>query len=149
MNALVVRPSLKHVIAKYCLCGVLIVFALVAFAQYPRKVPAWAAALPAALLLWPLSQHIKRQFTKVTVDGARLRFETGMLAKSTRTMDLAKIQDVRVDQSIGQRLMGVGVLSLETAGETSRLVIENIDDPQTVADQILSAAKGGSRSAGT
>ncbi|MDX2153817.1 MAG: PH domain-containing protein [Bryobacteraceae bacterium] len=148
MNALVVRPSVKHVIAKYCFCGILVVLALVAYAQYPRTVPAWLPAVPAALFLWPLSQHIARQFTKVTVEGGRLRFETGMLSKSTRTMDLAKIQDVRVDQSIGQRILGVGMLSLETAGETSRLAIENIDDPQDVADRILTAAKGNAKGAG-
>jgi hypothetical protein len=34
----------------------------------------------------------------------------------------------------------IGNLSIETAGETSRLVIENIDEPQAVADA-LSAAR--------
>jgi len=52
------------------------------------------------------------------------------------------VQDVRVDQSLGQRLLQIGNLSIETAGEASRLTMENIDNPQQVADEIIDAAHG-------
>jgi hypothetical protein len=32
---------------------------------------------------------------------------------------LAKVQDVRVDQTLGQRLLNIGDLSLESAGGTA------------------------------
>ena len=44
-----------------------------------------------------------------------------------------------MDQSLGQRLFGVGDLSIETAGETSRLTVRSIDEPQEVADRIMEA----------
>ena len=61
-------------------------------------------------------------------------------SKSTRNISLPKVQDARVDQSVIQRMFGVGNLSIETAGETSRLTIRNVDQPQQVADEILAAS---------
>jgi uncharacterized membrane protein YdbT with pleckstrin-like domain len=98
--------------------------------------------LPGALFLWPISRGIRRRFTKIIIASDRLRYETGMLSRSTRTIQLSKVQDVQVDQTLFQRLFGVGNLSIETAGETSRLTIANIDQPQEVADEIMDAAQG-------
>jgi uncharacterized membrane protein YdbT with pleckstrin-like domain len=53
------------------------------------------------------------------------------------------VQDVRVDQRLTQRLWKVGDLSIETAGEASRLTIRNVDDPQTLADDIMTRAQTG------
>jgi len=39
-----------------------------------------------------------------------------------------------------QRMFGIGNLSIETAGEASRLTIRNVDRPQEVADEILAAS---------
>ena len=53
-------------------------------------------------------------------------------------------QEVKCDrgrcQSVGQRMLGVGDLSIETAGENSRLVVENLDSPQQLAEQITDLA---------
>ncbi len=56
-------------------------------------------------------------------------------------MELAKVQDVRVDQTLGQRMLNIGDLSLETAGETSRIVMQSIDRPQEAADHILELSR--------
>ena len=74
--------------------------------------------------------------------GDKLRYEIGILSKTTRTIQISKIQDVTVIQSLGQRLIGVGTLSIETAGETSRLTIANIDEPRVVAEELLDASRG-------
>ena len=64
-----------------------------------------------------------------------------MLSRSTRTMELSRIQDVRVDQTLLQRMIGIGTITVETAGETGRLSMANVDRPQTVADIILDSRK--------
>jgi uncharacterized membrane protein YdbT with pleckstrin-like domain len=97
----------------------------------------WQMLVPPLLLLWPAARAMRRQLTKTTITGDRLRYESGMASKSTRTIQLSKLQDVRVDQSLSQRMFNVGDLSLETSGETSRLTIPNVDNPQTIADDIL------------
>jgi len=64
-----------------------------------------------------------------------------LAAKTTRTIQLSKVQDVRVDQRPGQRMFGVGDISIETAGEASRLTIPDVDHPQTFADEILNRSQ--------
>jgi len=64
--------------------------------------------LPPFLLLWPLMRWMRRLITKATLTGDRLRYETGALTRSERTIQLSKVQDVRVEQRIAQRIFGVG-----------------------------------------
>jgi membrane protein YdbS with pleckstrin-like domain len=99
---------------------------------------------PLLILLWPAARAIVWQSTKITVSGDRLRYETGILSKSTRTIQLSKVQNVRVDQGPLQRIFNIGDLSIETAGETSRLTILNVDAPQALADEVMNWSQAGS-----
>ncbi len=51
------------------------------------------------------------------------------------------MQDVRVHLTLMQRLFNVGDLSLETAGGSSRILMQSIDRPQEIANHILDLAK--------
>jgi uncharacterized membrane protein YdbT with pleckstrin-like domain len=86
---------------------------------------------------------LRRQATRTVVTGDRLRYETGLVAKSTRTIQLSKLQDVRVEQRLAQRMFNVGDLSIETAGEASRLTLVRVDDPHKLADEIMNRAQAG------
>jgi uncharacterized membrane protein YdbT with pleckstrin-like domain len=108
---------------------------------FPEK-SALLLVIPGALFLYPLWGDVRRHFTRITIEGDKLHYELGILSKTLRTVQLSKIQDVTVTQSLPQRLMQLGNLSFETAGETSRLFIANIDDPRDAADLILDAAQG-------
>jgi len=137
----IIRPSTKLIKLTYWL-AILLAAVVLAYSYVdsaPRGI-VWLLLLPALILVWAAGVHIARQFTKLTVTGDRLRYESGILSKSTRTMELVKVQDVRVDQSLGQRMLNLGNLSIETAGETSRMTIGNIDRPNEVAERILEAA---------
>jgi uncharacterized membrane protein YdbT with pleckstrin-like domain len=100
----------------------------------------WLPIVSLLLLIWPIKRHIQRQTVKLTIAGEKLRYETGLMSKSTRLIQLPKVQDVRVLQSMGQRMLSVGDISIETAGENSRLVVENLDSPQQLAEQITDLA---------
>src|SRR6266536_2203048 len=90
----------------------------------PPILPSWLIpGIFALLLVWPASRHLGQRFMKMTMQGDKLRYETGMLSKATRTIQLSKVQDVTVRQSLAQRMAGVGDLSIETAGESSRLTV--------------------------
>jgi membrane protein YdbS with pleckstrin-like domain len=139
-----VRQSLKGVKIAYALVAVL----AAAIAVYwlggsdPPQVPMWAPMLaPAALLLLTAIRHLRRRTTCLDVQGDRLRYEAGLFSKTSRIMELAKVQDVRFDQSFGQRIINTGDLSLETAGETSRIVMPSIDRPKEVAEHILELSR--------
>ena len=147
MQDAVIRPTMKFIKLGYVLVLVLIVAGAVLFytmisQDSPWRSRPWVIAIPALLLIWPIRRHISRQFIKATIAGDRLRYEVGALGKTTRNISLPKVQDARVDQSVMQRMFGVGDLAIETAGEASRLIIRNVDQPQLVADEILAASHG-------
>ncbi len=142
MQDIVIRPSMKFIKAGYALtllviAGAIAVHYLYLAKDHPRPYLPIAAAV---LLLWPIKRHIQRQTVKLTIAGDKLRYEVGFVSKSTRIIQLPKVQDVRVVQSFGQRIFGIGDISIETAGENSRLVVENLDRPQELAEQITDAS---------
>ncbi len=142
MADIVIRPSMKFIKAGY-VCAFLVVCAAV-FVHYKfiaDRNP--APILPIAsllILLWPIKRHVQRQTVTLTIAGDKLRYETGLASKSMRLIQLPKVQDVRVLQSFWQRLFNVGDISIETAGENSRLVVENLDQPRQLAEQITDAS---------
>jgi len=144
------RQSLKFILASYILCLVLVIaiFILWSTEKQSADYVQWLFVIPGALLIATLVRHIQRRLTKITILDDRLRYEAGLLSKTTRTMELSKVQDVRVDQSLSQRIFNIGDLSLETAGETSRIEMDMIDNPQAVADHILGLARANRPQAG-
>ena len=141
MQDTVIRPSMKFIKAGYLLVLLLILAAAAVHYKYLAPVyQPWLPAVTALLLVFPIKRHIQRQTVKLTFAGDKLRYETGLLSKSTRIIQLSKVQDVRVIQSLGQRILGVGDISIETAGENSRLIVENLDRPQQLAEQITDAS---------
>lgn len=144
MADIVIRPSMKLIKVGY-VCALLVVCAAV-FVHYKYLVDQYQPNYPylpiasLLILLWPIKRHLRRQTVKLTISGDKLRYETGLASKSTRIIQLPKVQDVRVIQSLPQRILNVGDLSVETAGESSRLVVENLDGPQQLAEQLTDAS---------
>jgi uncharacterized membrane protein YdbT with pleckstrin-like domain len=139
-NAVVVRPSSKLLKPVYTLSFILIALAY-GYNNNRTERMDWLVIPPVLLLAWTMFRHLKLRFVSLTIAGKRLRYDVGMLSRSTRTMELAKVQDVHVDQTLFQRLLGLGNLTIESAGETGRLTIENIDRPHEVAEFILETAR--------
>jgi uncharacterized membrane protein YdbT with pleckstrin-like domain len=137
---LVVRPTLRLVRPFYTAA-----FALAALiygiSNNTGAALEWLLILPVLLLIWTGWRHLRLRFTKLTITGSKLRHETGILSRSTRSMELSRIQDVRVEQSMLQRMVGIGNIAVETAGETGRLLMENVDNPESIADYILESAR--------
>jgi uncharacterized membrane protein YdbT with pleckstrin-like domain len=142
---LTIRPTAKFIMVRLTVSALIfLAIEILYFTQWTEVswlgwLP-WAAPLIFIPVLW---RALHRQMTTVTITGDRLRYETGIMTKSTRTIQLPKVQDVRVDQRLGQRMFRVGNLSIETAGEASRLTIPDVDNPQSLADAILDHSQKG------
>ena len=145
MTERIVRPTAKFIKAGAILAAVVFLAVEIAYVAEWRHNEnlTWVPIAAPLVLLWPAARWLRRQFTKAVVTDDRLRYEVGVISKSTRNIQLSKVQDVRVDQRLVQRLWQVGDLSIETAGEASRLTIHNVDDPQTLADDIMNRAQKG------
>ena len=145
MSDLTIRPTAKFIMARLIVTGAVFLGLEVLYFMYLRDKDgmAWLPWILPLVFVPVLLRAMRRRFTTVTIAGDRLRYEVGMFSKSTRTIQLPKVQDVRVDQHFFQRLMNVGNLSIETAGEASRLTIPDVDNPQSLADAILDHSQRG------
>ena len=141
MEELTIRPTAKFLKGGLVLTAVAFL-ALDALALY-ESLPVWSLAIPVLIFLWPGIRALRRRLTCTVISGDRLRYESGVTSKTTRNIQLSKVQDVRVDQHLLQRLWNVGNLSIETAGEASRLTIPNVDRPQSLADEIMNRVQRG------
>ena len=145
MGDLTIRPTAKFIMLRAIIS--VLFFLAVEIAWYTQwrdnEKLQFVPIVAFVVLIWPLPGALRRQFTKTTITGDRLHYETGVLAKTTRTIQLSKLQDLRVDQTFTQRMFGVGNLSIETAGAASWEAIRDVDNPQRVADEILNRAQHG------
>jgi uncharacterized membrane protein YdbT with pleckstrin-like domain len=139
---MIIRPTMKFIYMGYALVIVIVVALVVALMriEWPPSIPSpvqhWIPWLPVLLLLWPVKRHLMNRLTRMTILDDRLRYERGLLSRTTRTILISRVQDVTVHQRIGQRIFGVGDVSIETAGEASGETICNIDRPKEIADHI-------------
>jgi len=143
MPAMQLRSSTKFIKLGYVFCLLL----AVAIAGYLKSTGPtdehfwWLLIVPAFLMVLLVMRHLKRLLVKLEITADHVRYESGLFSKMTRTEDVTKLQDVQVHQSLGQRMMGIGNLSFETAGASSPIVMHSIDNPQAAADYILQMAK--------
>ena len=147
MIDLTIRPTTKFLKAGAILAALIVIALETGFLTTWNEAvgSSWLMLAPPVLLLWPVTRWLRWRLTKTTISGERLRHETGMASKTTRNIQLSKVQDVRVDQRVVQRVFGIGDLSIETAGESSRLAILNVDSPQELADEIMNRVQHGER----
>src|SRR5579859_220455 len=153
MSEMIIRPTMKFIYMGYSLVILIVAATVVATLhfQWPSLISlswqSWIPWLSVLLLLWPLKCHLRNRLSKMTILDDKLRYETGFISKTTRTILISRIQDVTVHQRVGQRIFGVGDLSIETAGEASRETIYQIDRPQEIADRINQLSETGSAKA--
>jgi len=141
-----IHPSMKAVYAAYVVAIAIALAGMWAIHQYadnPNNTPPanWVYLLPLVILIWPINMHANRRMITLRFQDDHLTLETGYFSRTRRTVDTAKIQDVTVQQSFGQRLMGIGDLRFEDSGPSGGMVISGIDDPRALADAIISSSK--------
>ena len=140
MSSFEVRPSAKFLIAGMLLEGLLLIPAIYVAVTYGGAY-VWTLAIPVLLGSYTSMLWVMKRSTRITVAEGRLRYQSGIASKTTRTLELARIQDVTVRQSITERMLGLGSITVVTASETGSLSMEQIDSPQEVAERILDLAR--------
>ena len=135
-----IRPSMKTVWFAYLLAFLLIGVGTWAYSAYGQGQPVWLVAIP-FILFFPLRMHLKRRLISLRLQDHHLTLESGFFSRTRRTLDMAKIQDVTVKQTLGQRLLGVGDLTLEDSGQGGGMGIRNLDRPREIADSIIASSK--------
>src|SRR5882724_2445383 len=133
-----VRPTLLFIKIGYAaaVLGAVLLTVLLAMVSW---IP-WYYSLPVALglLLIPAYKHLRRNMVRYTLTDSKIEIDYGLIARTTRNIPLAKIQDVTVSASIWQRLLGFGDLVVDNASELGgTTVLHNINTPRHYADLLL------------
>ncbi len=99
-------------------------------------------AIPTALLalacgfVWARWAILARA-ERLTITNKRVVMARGILSKSTIEMLHKTIQDIEVDQTFADRLLGIGKVSISNAGqENDEIIIHAVKDPYRVRSVI-------------
>jgi len=95
------------------------------------------------LLIPPLVAVLRRRSTVMRIFRDRIAFERGLFSKCYQDYNPQDIRSVDVDQSLFQRMVGIGDLTLSTAATVEAAEeLKSIPDPRGVRDLILAQRRG-------
>ena len=105
--------------------------------------PVWLGVVISLILLAIvlLAGWIRRFFTQYTVTTKRMTIREGILAKRESTAHVDRIQNITITQSPIDRIMKVGTVDFDTAGEEGRAQLRffGVDNPQDLRDRVARA----------
>ena len=130
------RPSWRSILGFYLL-GLLAVAAAFAIGLLAADAGIGAAAGAVVLVIVLVWGWLKRMATRYAITNRRLHIRRGILSRNIEETRLDRVQDVRVKQGLGQRLIGVGTVDFGTSAESGAgFRFEGIANPDHVARQI-------------
>jgi uncharacterized membrane protein YdbT with pleckstrin-like domain len=91
-----------------------------------------------------LAGWIRRYFTRYTITTKHLLIRTGILSRNENSASIDRVQNIRVVQSLIERMLHTGSVDFDTAGgdvADAELRFVGIDNPRLVRDQILAAVE--------
>ena len=88
------------------------------------------------VIAWVALRVARRQTTNLVLTTDRLIHRVGIVAKRGKEIPLERINDIAYHQSVFERLIGTGDLSIESAGARSRETFSDIPRPAVVQNEI-------------
>ena len=130
------RPSWRSILGFYIL-GILAVAAAFAIGLLAADAGIAAAAGGVVLVIVLLWGYLKRLSTRYAITNRRLHIRRGILSKHIEETRLDRVQDVKVHQGLGQRLLGVGTVDFDTSAESGAgFRFQGIANPDHVSRQV-------------
>jgi uncharacterized membrane protein YdbT with pleckstrin-like domain len=94
------------------------------------------AILLLVTVVWVGLRVLRRQNTNFVVTTDRIIYRSGVIAKHGKEIPLERVNDISFHQSVFERLIGTGDLSIESAGAQSRETFGDIPKPSLVQNEI-------------
>jgi uncharacterized membrane protein YdbT with pleckstrin-like domain len=102
----------------------------------------WTEIVVLTVFLWTvvgIAAWFQRVYTIYTVTTHRININSGILAKRNHNCRLDRIQNANCEQGLIQRILDVGTIELETAGqEDSNFYFRGVDKPNALIAMIES-----------
>lgn len=101
--------------------------------------------------LWLIVVWIRWQSTSYTLTDQRIKIETGVFGRSSKTIPIDRIQDCTTKQTLFGRMLGYGRVEVDAAGAQGAEVLDHLPNPGAFRDQVfmLSERRRGGASGAT
>jgi uncharacterized membrane protein YdbT with pleckstrin-like domain len=131
------RPHWISLVLPIGATGLIVAAVVAALAYVPATWPnwvAWAAVVVGVILLiaYPVRFFVDWVTSHFVVTTDRLIHREGWFAKRSMEIPLENVNDVRFNQSVFERLIKAGDLTIESAGEFGQQNFTDIRDPENV-----------------
>jgi membrane protein YdbS with pleckstrin-like domain len=136
-------PMLRGELGKgllWIVIGLVLIAALVAVSvlQHRVHVPWWASliviVIALALMLIPVLQT---KSIRYRITNYRIDYERGIFSKNIDTLELWHVEDIRFHQSLIDRIMGVGNISVISHDDTMPdLLMTSLPNPRSLFEQL-------------
>lgn len=114
------------------------VVAAVAFRDSNDALRILAVVLMLASLVWVGARYARWTTTNFVVTTDRLIYREGVLGKRGKEIPLERLNDIAVRQSLFERMIGAGDVTIESGGERGQQVFSDIRKPFLVQNVIYS-----------
>jgi uncharacterized membrane protein YdbT with pleckstrin-like domain len=138
------RPHWIALAAPVTVAVLVILAEILLFANFdPPSVAGWLALAAGAVLLlaFPVRSFLAWITSHFVVTTDRVIHRSGWLAKRSMEMPLERINDVRFEQSVLERVVGAGDLVIESGGEYGQNLFSDIRRPEAVQKLIYEQAE--------
>ncbi|MDQ6836491.1 MAG: PH domain-containing protein, partial [Actinomycetota bacterium] len=96
-----------------------------------------------------LVAQLRRMQVRYAITSRRLTIETGLLSRRLHQARLGRVQNVASDQTVAQRMVGIGTVQFDTAGEAEfDFCFRGVSDPRAIVrtvDHALHELRGADR----
>jgi uncharacterized membrane protein YdbT with pleckstrin-like domain len=137
------RPSWRAIIGFY-ITGTLVAAAIAAVVGLIGSTGGGVGVFVVLFLVVVLVGWIRRIGTRYAITNERLTIQRGILSRHSQETRLTRVQNVNTDQTIIQRMLGVGVVDFDTAGTDapdSEFAFWGVADPGGVAKKVDAAVR--------
>ena len=105
------------------------------------------AAVAAVFVLLFTRGQLRRLQTTYAITNRRLTIETGLLSRDLHQTRLERVQNVNATQSLGERILRIGSVTFDTAGEAEfDFAFRGVENPRAIVrtvDRALQELRSG------
>jgi hypothetical protein len=112
----------------------------------PQLPPVPAEPMPETIL-WEGTPHgllnpIETHAIRWVLTTERLQVVRGILSRSTEEVELTRVRDVSYEQSLAQRALGIGTITVVgTDASSPMVVLHDVEEPEAVKEMIRQAVR--------
>ena len=130
------RPSWRSILGYYFL-GLLAAAAAGVIVALAADTGIGVAVGVGIFVIVVLFGFVRRLFTKYTITTRRLRIRRGVLTRNIQETRVDRLQDHTIRQTIVERILRVGTINFDTAGEQMDMFsFQGVSNPEAIAGKI-------------